>query len=203
MCALLCLLPSPHPQPQFYPFDVCADLDIAMLRRQADTLEIKTRINRKSNSDNMIAMRAELKRLQEKREQLRVMLQDVLINKPKPETADERIAKQKHKKPNWVARLAKSTFVQVGACPLFVGARVACVRGMRGRRGAPGATGSGCVLTHAEAGCPHVHVLDTCSHTHVRLDAALRPFVVPRLTVHRCASRRATALSPSRSTLRT
>lgn len=99
---------------------VCACVCVCVREQE---LEIKTRVNKKSNSDSAVSMRAQLKVLTERRQELRAMLQDVL-SKPLvavAETgeggrADAGSGRGSQRQPSLIARIAKSTFVQVCAC---------------------------------------------------------------------------------------
>ena len=97
------------------------------MRVQAEELEIKTRVNRKSMSDAAVAARAQLKTLQDRRRALQDLLQDVLQAstaaslKKEGEGGDEdedkgedaEAAGKGGKQMGILARIAKSSFVQV------------------------------------------------------------------------------------------
>ena len=99
-----------------------AVLDVGKMKRElhrvidlSEELEIRTRVNRKSQSDAMTNARVQLRALQERREKLREILQDVL-SRPTPLKQPERApggGPHSTKQPNVIARLAKSAAVQV------------------------------------------------------------------------------------------
>ena len=70
---------------------------------------MRTRVNRKSNSEAMQAARLQMRVLQERRDQLQTVLQGVLSSSPVKKEAEQ----EKPRTPSVLARLAKSAFVQV------------------------------------------------------------------------------------------
>ena len=79
--------------------------ELVRVTDRAEELEIKTRVNRKATSEAAMELRTHLKSLQERREELRALLQEpAQIKKPKEE---------KNKEPGFFAKIMKSTFVQI------------------------------------------------------------------------------------------
>jgi hypothetical protein len=85
--------------------------ELHLVTDKAEELEIKSRVNRKSNSVAAVAMRAELKQLQDRREELRAALHDFL-SRPVEKKPEEEDGTPK-RPPSLIAQFAKSTFVQV------------------------------------------------------------------------------------------